>query len=538
MDDQHCRLPVAASALDMKLIQEVMPVGASQSILSEQRCLAEGTPVTDMTFKVQRTKSGQLLAMPDSNNLIAFDDFDGPWAEVAATWHFDVNASGLSPSCVAPPGTESSLEIHFGTDGVSDKIELGHLDLELHPQHQYRLSFSLKTIGLEPLDDKRSFGFYARVSSESTPGTFLGLERANHSIEATQDWRTYSVILNSYAFSSGQFWMGFSNLNAGYVYVTNVRLQEIGGANLIQRNDDPQTAGIDEGLPIRVTLKSTGHRLRENVDYEPWHDELVKRMEWFVHEHSGTPLRIKNPDLEGQELSVNYYHASLPDDDVGYVCCSLRHPRVLKLFRNQVAGINTIVNPNRWLINHDEIRGMGHDPLSESDSPAAILMENLQKCTGIIQTINPNAGIAVFNDMYDPHHNAVRRDEVNSSGDRLSYYPMVNGEFYNSWNDMDKKLTILNWQMAGLPPTVTVLGEWKDSLTHFENCVQVPQVVNGFYDVTTGDEAGVKERAGKQFSLAKGFQKITAVCYYSIKRDHRFIKQFSKSADEIWNNSP
>jgi len=76
-------------------------------------------------------------------------------------------------------------------------------------------------------------------------------------------------------------------------------------------------------------------------------------------------------------------------------------------------------------------------------------------------------------------------------------------------------------------------------LNHFENTVNVSQqVVSGFYDVTTGGEAGVQERARKQFTVAKEFHRIKAVCCYSTKRDHRFTKQFSKTADETWNDSP
>lgn len=101
-----------------------------------------------------------------------------------------------------------------------------------------------------------------------------------------------------------------------------MRLREIGGANLIYQDEE-----------ICIKIKGTGQALHETADFAPWNDTLMETKEWFLHEHSGTPIQILNQSLEGQELSVCYYLAALPDQDVGYVCCSLRHPNVLNLFR-------------------------------------------------------------------------------------------------------------------------------------------------------------------------------------------------------------
>lgn len=47
------------------------------------------------------------------------------------------------------------------------------------------------------------------------------------------------------------------------------------------------------------------------------------------------------------------------------------------------------------------------------------------------------------------NHNAIDRNKLDEAGKkRLSYYPMVNGDLTDSWKDMDKSSTILNWQTA------------------------------------------------------------------------------------------
>jgi len=56
-------------------------------------------------------KTGELLAMPDSANLLAFGEFGGPIGDVANAWSFPSDRKDLKLSNEAPPGTKTSLEI-------------------------------------------------------------------------------------------------------------------------------------------------------------------------------------------------------------------------------------------------------------------------------------------------------------------------------------------------------------------------------------------------------------------------------------------
>jgi hypothetical protein len=76
----------AVAKRDMTIIPEVMPVGASQSILLENRNLAEGTPVKEMTFRVTRGDNDQLLAMPNGRNLLSFENVASTmWCQMRIT---------------------------------------------------------------------------------------------------------------------------------------------------------------------------------------------------------------------------------------------------------------------------------------------------------------------------------------------------------------------------------------------------------------------------------------------------------------------
>jgi hypothetical protein len=409
------------------------------------------------------------------------------------------------------------------------------------PWHQYRLSFAVRTSGLTTPDD--GLGFYAeltgRLPDEKSPRIYP-LERVNDSIKPTQEWEQYSTILNTYQFEQAQLWFGSNAIAAGTAWITDIRLQEVGGANLIRRTNLESTPDQDESLPVQVRLVNSTEDLVEGKDFECWKDELFDEKSWFRHEHPGAPIKILREDLEGKTLSVDYYHAALPDRNTGYVCCSVRHPEVMNLFRRQAARLNSALQPTRWLINHDEIRAFGHDPLSKVDSPGKILAENLKACQTIITAANPNARIIAFNDMYDPEHNALPKLAVDTKNKVVSFYPMINGEFFGSGAGIDRSITILNWQTADKKMTKgDDVQSWKRSLNYF-NGLGTNQVISGFYDVVPSDgdpTPFVRDRTRTIFETAKanGTPPL-AVCYYSTERDSRFTKEFADIANEVFNS--
>ena len=169
-----------------------------------------------------------------------------------------------------------------------------------------------------------------------------------------------------------------------------------------------------------------------------------------------------------------------------------------------------------------------------------ILQETLRECTAIVKAASPNSSVIVFNDMYDPEHNALPRLAVDDKNKVISFYPMINGDLSDSWKDMGKSITILNWQTASKSMNDPDIASWKRSLCHFKTNVGVKQVISGFYDVLP--EAGnaseyVTQRAEAMFSAAKedGIEvKPVAVCYYTTRRNTAFLKEFAAAADKHW----
>ena len=159
------------------------------------------------------------------------------------------------------------------------------------------------------------------------------------------------------------------------------------------------------------------------------------------------------------EKSVSFYHTVLIHD--GQEGCCLVHPEVFAHLRRQIELMHKVLKPETYFMNHDEIRVAGHCELCRASGKTSgvLLADNVQRCTKIIQKVNPSAEVLVWSDMFDPHHNA-----------RGDYYLVAN-TLEGSWKGLSDDVTVVNWNG----------GKKADSLRFFAGRGQ-RQVVAGFYD--------------------------------------------------------
>ena len=229
---------------------------------------------------------------------------------------------------------------------------------------------------------------------------------------------------------------------------------------------------------------------------------------------------------------MSYYHAQLPNADKHRVCCSLTHPDVLKIHRQQIRYLEKLLQPKRWFINHDEIRGAGYEPSAQNagHDPATLLRRHLIQCLKIIKEHGGNKPVVLNSDMYDPFHNAIDAKHPDS------FYPMVAGDFTGSWlpitaDDLQDAppITLWNWSFADSEPNVS-RQPIRSSLTHFKG-LGYPQVLGGFYDVKKNR---AKAHIDEYFRLGQRYGgTLTGVCYYTEKRNFDHLKYFTQSADRI-----
>ena len=515
-----------ARALDVKIIPEVMPVGPSESILQNDYNLAEGKKVEQQVVSLQAAPGNLTLGLPQPINSIDMGNFLGSQQQLNENWVIESQRVKQRIT-----NNSASLEIDLSSDGPQpeDRIDVGQDHLRLESNLQYRLKFRLRTEGV-----KAKYDFYAKVSG-AEGGNWFKLEEVNHKVEETQPWTEYSVLFNSYSCEEYRFWFGFNSIAGGKAWITDIEIFPALGPNMLRRSNDPGTA-LDEALPVTIMDLTNQRELKGGIDYERWNDPVVSQ-DGFSHSRVDIPIRFKSDRIDLSHVyAVSYYHAVLQSERNSHVCCSLRHPKVLDLFRLQIELLNAAIAPSQWLINHDEIRAMGHDPLSNDDSPACILQENLKACFEIIEKVAPGTHPIVFNGMYDPNHLGVKQSDAGS------HYPKVNGEFYGSSAVLERRpTTILNWQTGETDMKVPKSVEtWQASLKHFEG-LKCPQVINAFYDVVadSGSEPdktdSVRERTKIIFQTAADIGlTLKAVCYYTAKRVTGYTSVFAEVAARVF----
>jgi hypothetical protein len=115
-----------------------------------------------------------------------------------------------------------------------------------------------------------------------------------------------------------------------------------------------------------------------------------------------------------------------------------------------------------------------------------MLAENARRCVEILRQINPKAGIVVWSDMFDPHHNAVD-----------DYY-LVNGTLKGSWEGVSRDVVIANWNS----------GKALESLKFFSTRGH-RQVIAGYYDADDLSELEKWKSAARGISGVSGFMYTT-----------------------------
>ena len=293
--------------------------------------------------------------------------------------------------------------------------------------------------------------------------------------------------------------------------------------NLLRRDDLP------------FVLKDTnGRTLREWTDYEvSLAPEFGDDGHYFPDDSASISIKFASSLEDDDELTTSYYHAQLPNAEAHRVCCSMSHPDVIDIHRQQIRLLNMHLSPKRWFVNHDEIRSGGHEPAAANHTPGSLLRSHLIECLKVIQQVGGNKPVILNSDMYNPHQNAV-----GPSG-KESYHPMVNGSFASSWKkvtDAELKnlpqISIWNWSLANGnpndPETATTVTK---SYQHFKE-LGYPQIVGGFYDA---NDKVANDYTTQLFQLAKQHGgTITGVCYYTDTRTLFHLEDFADAVNTVW----
>ena len=315
--------------------------------------------------------------------------------------------------------------------------------LKLQPHRQYHISFWVKTEGLSPAD--------AEVKV-LTADAQHAISFQTFRVEPTQDWKRYDLVFNSLDNQEARLYLGSWSGKNGKLWWDDLRIEEIGLVNVLRRHGCPVTVRGEDG-----TVYEEERDFKRVVDpvLNPWHA-------W--HEAPLIRLTSDGRIKEGARLRVSYYHPIVVYEDRVTSCLS--EPKIFEDWRQEVKQADQLFHPAAFLMSHDELRVANQCALCQSKhmTPGELLAWNVKRAAQIIRDIRPDAGVWVWNDMFDPQHNAV------------DHYYAVNGSLVGSWKGLDPGIGIVNWH-----------GGLKGKNCQFFADLGLKQILSGYYD---SDEDG------------------------------------------------
>ena len=464
--DNIARIRNTARDLDVKLVPAVFPVGYSNSLLSQNVNLADGLPVKDALFEIQ---AGEAKLVADPDVLL-------PELKDRKQWKFvdeslKVESDGLR---VTDPQGENCRAMKV---------------VKVSPYRHYRVSVRVKT------DNFRGQPQIAVLD----PKSGRRLTHTNLQVTRTHDWSTRHITFNSLHSTSVNVYIGAWGPTGGSMWLADAKIEECGLTNVLRR----------EGTPLSVATEGPASReLKEGTDFEYIKDDQLGMVPYageYDVWHESPPIRMKGNWADGTRLRVSWYHTQTIYD--GQVCACVTEPAFLDLLRQQADGVEKLFPGTDRMMSHDEWRLMGWDESFRKlgKTPGQVVADNVRFCTNLLQSQSTDRRIFVWNDMFDPHHNAVE-----------NYY-LVNGDLSGSWEGLEKDVIIMNWNF----------GVRAESLAFFAGRGH-QQVLAGFYDADA-------EQIGKWLETVEKnkIPGVIGVMYTTWNQDYSQLQEFRDVVDRF-----
>lgn len=437
-----------AEGLKLQLVPAAFPVGYSNDLLSNNPNLAEGLPVRDQLFVVHGGK-----------------------AELSADPAVRFGKMGFHDPNISFADGVASVRQGKGPARFVYRIAVA-------PFRCYRVSVKIKTEGLHG---------HPAIEALAGPDS---LQWQNLSIKPTQDWTQYDVVFDSLDHKEVGVYFGLWDDVRGSFQWRDWSIEEVGLVNVLRR----------PGAPCVVKMEEGGKVLEEGVDYEPIVDPKMGMTPYageYEAYHAPPAIHTRLPD--GARLRVSWYFPPIVYD--GEVAACISEPEVQALLADQARRLKELWEAPLYMMSHDEFRCCNWDASCQArgKTPGEMLAENLKQCT---QWLRP-AQAAVWSDMFDPEHNAVKGP-----------YYLVNGPWLGSWDGLEKDVLVVNWNH----------GKRDASLKFFADRGN-PQLIAGYYDNNLSELDDWK-------ASAKNVRGVLGYMYTTWRGDYSAIETFAKRVAE------
>ncbi len=435
----------ACTEHQMALVVHCCSMGYSAEFLAADPNLAEGMPVRGATFVV---RDGQLVPVDDALRLVngSLDKWKG---DTPVGWTADrPGAVSFRDDEVRYEGRPTLRQDHTAGKGRPARLSQ---KIAVLPWHYYHVSVMAKT------DDCTSSDF--RIFA--IPAGPRGGDPLNWQpppIKPTMGWTRLHATFCSQDNTEVLLYLGSWGVRGGKIWWSDVQIEPGGLVNLIRR----------PSLPLRVAGEDGKTEYVEGRDFAAVSDPKLghdPNPGYFTYWHESPAVKIPPGSRlrDGQRLTLSYHFATLAGKSHQINCC-LSEPKVYDLLAQQVKWIKETVQPDCYMMAHDEIRHCGWDDscVNRKMTCGQILADNVRRCAEIVQNTDPTRPVLAWNDMFDPFHNARRNGAM--------YLAKGDGPWAGSWQGLPSSVIIANWCQNSA-----------DSLKFFADRGH-QQILAGYYD--------------------------------------------------------
>lgn len=400
---------------------EIIPVGAGPDVAtSVNPNLIEAFPVNNQPFTV--TTDGK--ARSNSKELLSNSSFEieAPWSPPQPADWYTLDGGAAWDATVGHSGRHS---IRIGkSTAAPDQPQSARLYRELtglRPFTAYQLSFWAKTdqydgpIRIQIYDSQGNQPVFLNANSGLGWGIDANGNRnpAPNELLANQEWKQYNINFNSLGNTKVLFYMGtWSNGTLpGHVWLDDFSLKEQGLVQTVRR----------DSLPIQVQSTDGKTTYTEGPDY--------------VIGAGFLSIPAKSKIQLGQRIRVSWYQSTNGVESnwgAPASSCSEEYINAQKLVATKTIDI---FSPNSFFAYIDEWRTANWDPKCGGISAGEYIGATFAKTTKALKQISPNLSFMTWNDMFDPHHNALPK------------YWMVNGDLAEGWRHLPLDTYVVNWNM-------------------------------------------------------------------------------------------
>ena len=427
------RVKAIAARHGLDIVPALFQIGHSENLLAQDPNLAEGLPV-----------QGALFAVKDGTARLVAD----PPVELAPrpAWKDDL----VSDALLVRDPRGAFARASWRTS--------------VHPFRQYHVSAKLRT---------KDFKGLPRIVVMGA-GRMLNYELPK--VAPTQEWTEVHAVFNSLGAKDVRVILGCWDGDTGEFQWGAPRIEEVGLLNVLRR----------PGAPLTVRTEA-GFQLEEGRHFDRVSDPRLgtaPKVGGFEEWHLPPPIRTSMPD--GTRLRVSYYHPlTFPDNGQMAIC--FNEPKTLDLLRDQAKRIHALFKPKAFFMSFDEIRVLNWDESCRVKNLDAgpLVAAAARECLRILRDLDPKAEIYVWNDMFDPFHNA--HDD----------YCLVRGNLAGSWEGLDKDVIIANWYF-----------DRRDENLPFFSARGHRTLIAGYYDK-------LPERAALWLDSAAKSKGVTGIMYTS-----------------------